>query len=121
MTTQPKLPPHESIADHVKKRHRQPETTPPESIAQRVAMRRHKQVAPVLDVDTGKLLEYRALLKHPKFRAAWSTSAANELRHLAQGVGGRVQGTDTIQFIHKNEVPTERFKAVTYLRMVCQV
>ena len=66
-------------------------------------------------------MEYRALLKYPKFRAAWSTSTANEFGHLAQGVGGRVQGTDTIQFIHKNEVPTDRFKDVTYLRMVCQV
>jgi hypothetical protein len=113
--------PHKSIADRVKNRHHQPETTPPESIAQRVAMRRREQAAPVLDVDTGKLLEYRALLKHPKFRAAWSTSAANEFGRLAQGVGGRVQGTNTIQFIHKNDVPTDRFKDVTYLRMVCQV
>ena len=84
-------------------------------------MHQCEQAAPVLDVDTGKLLEYRALLKHPKFMAAWSTSAAHKFGRLAQGVSGQVQGTDTIQFIYKNEVPMDRFKDVTYLRMVCQV
>jgi hypothetical protein len=66
-------------------------------------------------------LEYRALLKHPKFKKAWSISAANEFGRLAQGVGGRVKGTDTIRFIRKSEVPSDRFKDVTYIKMVCQV
>jgi hypothetical protein len=80
--------PRESIADRVKTRRRQPEPEEPSSIAQRVAMRRREFAAPVLDVETGKLLEYRALLKHPRFKEAWSISAANEFGRLAQGVGG---------------------------------
>jgi hypothetical protein len=83
--------PYESIADRVKNRCRQPEPKEQESIAQRVAVRRRKYAAPVLDVDTGKLLEYRALLKHPKFKEAWSISASNEFGRLAQGVGGRIR------------------------------
>eukprot|EP00804_Cyclotella_cryptica_P011209 CCRYP_007737-RB/>CCRYP_007737-RB protein AED:0.21 eAED:0.17 QI:0/-1/0/1/-1/1/1/0/1078 len=113
--------PRESIADRVKTRHRQPEPEEPSSIAQRVAMRRREFAAPVLDVETGRLLECRALLKHPRFKEAWSISAANEFGRLAQGVGGRVKGTDTIRFIPKSEVPEDRFKDVTYIRMVCQV
>eukprot|EP00804_Cyclotella_cryptica_P025147 CCRYP_013003-RA/>CCRYP_013003-RA protein AED:0.27 eAED:0.23 QI:0/0/0/1/1/1/3/0/671 len=113
--------PRESIADRVKTRRRQPEPEEPSSIAQRVAMRRREFAAPVLDVETEKLLEYRALLKHPRFKEAWSISAANEFGCLAQGVGGRVKGTDTIRFISKSEVPEDRFKDVTYIRMVCQV
>jgi hypothetical protein len=113
--------PYKSIADRVKSRRCQPESKEQESIAQRVAMCRREYAAPVLDVNTGKLLEYRALLKHPKFREAWSISASNEFGHLAQGVGGRVKGTDTIIFIRKSEVQVDRFKDVTYIRMVCQV
>ena len=113
--------PFESIAERVKNRRRQPEPEEQQSIAQRVAARRREFAAPVLDVDTGKLLEYRALLKHPKFKKAWSISAANEFGRLAQGVGGRVKGTDTIRFIRKSEVPSDRFKDVTYIKMVCQV
>ena len=30
-------------------------------------------------------------------------------------------GTDTIFFIHKHEIPADRFKDVTYVSMVCQV
>jgi hypothetical protein len=84
-------------------------------------MQCREHAAPVLDVDTGKLLEYRALLKHQKFRKEWSISAANEFGQLAQGVGGRVKGTDTIRFIRKSEVPVDRLKDVTYIRMVCNV
>ena len=58
-------------------------------------MHRCEQAAPVLVVDTGNVLECRVLLKHPKFRAAWSTSVAKEFGCLAQGIGGRIQGTDT--------------------------
>eukprot|EP00804_Cyclotella_cryptica_P023552 CCRYP_018913-RA/>CCRYP_018913-RA protein AED:0.17 eAED:0.19 QI:0/0/0/1/0.25/0/5/0/1080 len=96
--------PRESIADRVKTRCRQPEPEEPSSIAQRVAMRWHEFAAP-----------------HPRFKEAWSISAANEFGRLAQGVGGRVKGTDTIRFIPKSEVPEDRFKDVTYIRMVCQV
>eukprot|EP00804_Cyclotella_cryptica_P005837 CCRYP_000123-RA/>CCRYP_000123-RA protein AED:0.35 eAED:0.34 QI:0/0/0/1/0/0/3/0/533 len=67
------------------------------------------------------LLEYRALLRHPKYSDAWNLSAANEFDRLAQGKTGRVKGTNTIAFISKTDVPHDRFKDVTYIKFVCQV
>jgi hypothetical protein len=45
---------------------------PDETIVDRVARRRHAAAAdqanPVLDQETGKLLEYHQLLRHPKYK-----------------------------------------------------
>jgi hypothetical protein len=71
----------------------------------------------VTDPITGKQLEYRQLIANPDTKAVWLRSSANEFGRLAQGVGGRVKGTDTISFIHHHEVP--RDKTVTYARFVC--
>jgi hypothetical protein len=65
---------------------------------------------PVLDVETRKLLEYCQLRRDPRFKDIWERSAANDFGMLAQGVGNQVKGTNTIFFIHKNEVPPDRFK-----------
>ena len=59
----------------------------------------------VFDPDTGKSLKYRQLLKDPKYHAVWSHSSANEFGRLAQGVGGRIKGTDTIKFVRKSDIP----------------
>eukprot|EP00956_Cyclotella_meneghiniana_P018032 scaffold29803_cov40-Cyclotella_meneghiniana.AAC.1 len=98
-----------------------------ESIAERL-LRRKRQIAnsiekafPVLDPETGQLLEYRQLLRHPKFKDAWNISAANEFGRLAQGIKGRVKATDTIKFIRKSDIPPDRLKDVTYIKFVCQV
>jgi hypothetical protein len=53
-------------------------------------------------------------MQDTKHKTIWSKSAANEFGCLAQGVGGRVKGTDTIKFIKKDDVPYERWKDVTY-------
>ena len=45
--------------------------------------------------------------------------AANKFGRLAQGVGGRIKGTNTIKFIYKCKVPREQFKDVTYRRFAC--
>ena len=139
-TTKPisilKAPTHtvqeDSIAARIKARRATPSTAPKvtkaddESIAERL-LRRKRQINqihaafPVLDPETGKLLEYRQLLRHPKFKEAWNISAANEFGRLAQGIKGRVKATDTIKFIRKNEIPADRLKDVTYLQFVCQV
>ena len=66
----------------------------------------------VLDDDTGDLLEYHHLIKHPKYRDTWSQSFGTEVRRLATA-------TETIFFINKNEIPTERRGDVTYGRIVC--
>jgi hypothetical protein len=57
---------------------------------------------------TGRPMEYRQLISDPTTRDAWQISAANEFGQLAQGVGGRVKGTNTIHFILHHEMPTDR-------------
>ncbi len=73
----------------------------------------------VLDEETGQLLNYRQLLQHPRHREVWTTSSANEFGQLAQGVGTRIKGTNTIHFIPKTSVPQDRFHDVTYGKFVC--
>jgi hypothetical protein len=46
------------------------------------------QALAVMDKETGRLLNYRQLLRSPKHKEAWSTLAANKFGCLAQGVGG---------------------------------
>ena len=75
----------------------------------------------VLDGDTGELLEYRHLIKNPKYRKEWGYSFGNEIGRLAQGMPGRTEGTDTIQFIFKHEIPPDRWRDVTYARICCNV
>jgi hypothetical protein len=71
------------------------------------------------DNETGTYLNYCQLIWNPMHKEMWSRSAANEFGRLAQGVGGRNKGTNTIFFIHKNQVPTDRMKDVTYGSFIC--
>jgi hypothetical protein len=76
----------------------------------------------IYDADTGEYLNYRQLLRDPKHKDLWATSAANEFSGLAQGVGTRIKpedATDTIKFIAKDKVPKERIKDVTYGSFRC--
>ena len=76
----------------------------------------------VLDVETGELLNYRQLLRHPRLGPDWNYSAANEFGRLAQGVGGRIKNpTNTIFFIKKEDVPKDRLKDTTYGKFVCKI
>ena len=75
----------------------------------------------VQESGTGKQLNYRELRRHPEYQDDWNLSSANEFGRLAQGVGGRVKGTNTIFFIHKSQVPADRLKDVTYGKFVCTV
>ena len=75
------------------------------------------QANAVLHPDTGAVMEYRALVTHPKAHTTWTTSFASELGRLAQRVGARIKGTDTIFFIPKTAVPPDG--TVTYGRIVC--
>jgi len=59
-----------------------------------VAQQRRESAQPVLDFDTGKLLEYRQLLRDPKHKEIWTKAGAKEFGRLAQGVGGRIDGTN---------------------------
>ncbi len=73
----------------------------------------------VRDNETGQYLNYRQLIKEPKHKEIWSTSAANKF--VAQGVGGRIKGTNTIFFIRKDQVPKDRIKDVTYGSFSCEI
>jgi hypothetical protein len=75
----------------------------------------------VFDEETGELLKYRKLINHPKYHEVWRHSSANEFGRLAQGVGGRILGTNTIFFIHKHEIPPDRWNDVTYAKFVCEL
>ncbi len=78
-------------------------------------------VSNFFDAETGKILKYRQLLTNPKYKTVWSTSSANEFGRLAQGIGGRVKGTNTIFFVTKQQVPKDRMKDVTYVKFVCEL
>jgi len=75
----------------------------------------------IFDEDSGKLLKYRQLITHPKYKEVWFHSSANKFGRLAQGVGGRIQGTNTIVFINKHQVPADRWKDITYAKFVCEL
>jgi hypothetical protein len=68
---------------------------------------------------TGVAMEYRQLIQDPVTKEAWQRSAANEFGRLAQGVGGRIKGTNTIRFIPHTELPADRMP--TYPQFVCEV
>ena len=45
------------------------------------------------------MLEYRHLMQNPDTKEEWGYSFGNEIGRLAQGMPGKVEGTDTIKFI----------------------
>jgi hypothetical protein len=61
----------------------------------------------VLDDETGNLLEYRHLLKHPKYKEVWSKLFGKKIRCLATT-------TKTIAFMDKQQIPQARRKDITY-------
>jgi len=101
---------------------RQP-TQPAQTLQRRITRVQNEvqRALAVMDKATGKMLNYRQLLRHPAYNADWTLSSANEFGRLANGVGGRVQGTNTITFISKSAVPRDRRKDVTYGTFVCTV
>ena len=64
----------------------------------------------VINGETEELLGYRHLMKRPEYKEAWGHSSGNESGQLCQGIEGRAIGTDTMFFMHKREVPADRFK-----------
>jgi len=71
----------------------------------------------ILNEDTGELMEYRHLIKDPKYSTIWRKAYGKELGRLVQGIPGIVQDTNTIVFIAKDDVPTDRCRDVTYGRI----
>jgi hypothetical protein len=63
---------------------------------------RHNPSGAILDEDTGDLLEYRHLIKHPKYRDIWLKSFGTEIRRLVTATG-----TGTIVFKPKNKLSVD--------------
>ena len=80
----------------------------------------HKALA-IMDAETGKVLNYRQLMQSQKHKEIWSKSSANKFVRLANGVGGRIKGTNTIKFINKHNIPIKWMKDVTYGKFVCLI
>ena len=65
---------------------------------------KHLEANAVLNPVTGVLQEFCHLIKRPD-KEMWTKYLANEFGRLAQGVSKRIEGTNTIYFIPKEEVP----------------
>ena len=72
----------------------------------------------VLNEETGEIMEYQQLMKSPKYRNLYKNSYSKKLELLVQCIPDVVKGTNTIFFINKADVPAERWKDVTYGRVV---
>jgi hypothetical protein len=68
----------------------------------------------IIDPDTGATMEYCHLIKSPKHKDEWAHSFANEIGRLAQGIGNRKKGANTIFCIPHSQIPQDRRKDVTY-------
>ena len=64
----------------------------------------------VMDLVSGHELNYRQLLKEPKYSKEWNISSSNEFDRLSQGKTGRVKSIDTIFFVHPTDVPADSKK-----------
>jgi hypothetical protein len=73
----------------------------------------------VINEDTGAILEYCHLIQDETTFPVWNKAAANEFGRLDQGVGCRIEGSNTIFFIPRNAVPKE--KVSTYGRFVVDI
>lgn len=71
----------------------------------------------VLNTDSRKVLKCQQLLNDPQYWVVWSTSSANEFRQLAQGIGNRMKGMDTIYFVHKQQLPWDWMKDVNCINL----
>jgi hypothetical protein len=57
----------------------------------------------VINQDTGASLEYRHFIQDQTTFPVWNKSGANEFGGLAQGVGGRIEGANTIFLSHAKQ------------------
>jgi hypothetical protein len=73
----------------------------------------------VINEDTGASLEYRHLINYASTFTIWNKAAVNDFGRLAQGVGNRIEGSNTIFFIPRQAVP--KGKIVTYRRFVVDI
>ena len=77
-------------------------------------MTHFREMANAVIDDNGELLEYRHLISNKKTREIWQHSYGNELGRLTQGMPGQNEGTNTMFFTRRDQVPWDRVKDVTY-------
>ena len=82
----------------------------------------------VLDEDTGQLMEYRKIRKHPRYATTWTKFYSNDMGRLCQGIvnntvgtGKHIKGTDILFVIYYRNIPDDRRKETTYTSVVCEV
>jgi hypothetical protein len=64
-------------------------------------------VQAIFNEKSGQVLKYRKLLNHPRYKEVWSHSSANKFSRLAQGIGIRIKGTNTIFVTTHQDIPVE--------------
>ena len=72
----------------------------------------------VMDANC-ELLQYRHLIACKEYCKVLGNGVAKEVGCLAQGLDGVVEGTNTLDFIQKEEVPHDCYRNVTYGQIVC--
>ena len=72
----------------------------------------------VLDEDTGEVMEYRNLMKNPKYSPIYRNYYAKWIVWLVHGKSGMVEGTNTMLLIEKTAVPADRWGDVMYGKIV---
>jgi hypothetical protein len=85
-------------------------------VAPQKAYNQITMVNDVINQDTGASLEYRQLIQDETTLPVWNKEAANEFGRPAQGVGGRIEGSNTIFFIPLQAIP--KGKAVLWCTSV---
>jgi hypothetical protein len=62
----------------------------------------------VICPEADKSLKHSELITILRYKIRWMRSTSNEIGHLAQGLRGGVEGTNTIKFIRRVDVTTGR-------------
>ena len=96
--------------------------SPQQLAARRFPMQLLCEMAGAVMDTNGELLEYRQLVKREEYRPIWRGAMGKEVGRLAQGLKTKdgkqiVEGTNTIFFINKDQVPQDRRRDVTYARI----
>jgi hypothetical protein len=93
--------------------------TPNDDQQAKKGMRGMAEMANAVIGEDGSIMEYKHLIGDPRTRETWLCSCGNKFGRLAQGMPGRVEGTNTIFFIKKADIPADRLKDVTYVTFQC--
>ena len=72
----------------------------------------------IVDVDTGKSLEYRQLIRDSKHKLVWNNSMSNKIGRLAHR-NSRVQRTNTMYFITYENIPMGEFWSKVCWERIC--